>query len=75
MTKPASPAKIQWLKDGIAIVDGAFIAREEDLKYEAKQDGTVLKLVVNDVVDEDAGKYVLKVEEAVTEMRLTIRGK
>ena len=68
-------SKIRWLKDGVAIIDGTFIAREEDLKYQVTQDGADLKLVVNDVVDEDAGKYAVKVEEAVSEIDVAVRGK
>ena len=66
-------SKVRWTKDGVTIVDGTFVAREEDLKYEVTHDGVLLKLVVNDVADEDAGKYVVKVDEAVSEIDVLVR--
>merc|ERR1712142_325653 len=66
-------SKIRWLKDEVAIIDGTFIAREEDLKYEVIQDGAHLKLIVNDVDEDDAGKYAVKVEEAFSEIAIDVR--
>ena len=75
MTKPVPVSKIRWLKDGAAIVDGAIVQRQEDLKYEVSQDGAHLKLFVNDIGEEDAGIYAIQVEEAFHEIVVTVKGK
>ncbi|XP_014667690.1 PREDICTED: titin-like [Priapulus caudatus] len=58
-------ADVTWLKDGKPI-------RESGEKYEIVKNGTLRKLVINDVVREDKGRYVCQAGDNRTKADVTV---
>lgn len=58
---------MDWRKGRVTLKSGE--------KYEMKQEGHLIKLVVNDVEESDAGKYTCKTKDSQSSAELTVRGK
>ncbi|KAK9519341.1 hypothetical protein VZT92_022077 [Zoarces viviparus] len=63
LSKPGAP--VEWRK-------GRAILKPGD-KYEMKQEGRLTKLVVNDVEESDAGKYICKTKDSQSTAELTVQ--
>lgn len=65
LSKPRAP--VDWRKGRVTLKSGE--------KYEMKQEGHLIKLVVNNVDESDAGKYTCKTKDSQSSAELTVRGK
>ena len=65
LSKPGAP--VEWRK-------GRAVLKPGD-KYEMKQEGPYTKLVINNVEESDAGKYICKTKDSQLTAELTVEGK
>ncbi|KAM8873968.1 obscurin isoform 3-T3 [Spinachia spinachia] len=63
LNKPGAP--VQWRKGRATLEPGD--------KYEMKQEGRFTKLVVNNVEESDAGKYICKTKDSQSSAELTVQ--
>lgn len=61
------PAEVEWKK-------GQDVLKESS-KYEMSQDGTVAKLIIHELEEEDAGLYICMCGDQQTAAMLTVNGK
>lgn len=59
-------APVEWRKGRAMLKPGG--------KYEMKQEGRFTKLVVNNVEESDAGKYICKTKDSQSSAELTVQG-
>lgn len=64
LSKPGAP--VDWRKGRVVLKCGE--------KYEMKQDGRLIKLVINNVEESDAGKYTCKTKDCQSSAELTVKG-
>ena len=64
LSKPGAP--VEWRKGRAILKPGE--------KYEMKQEGPFTKLVVNNVEENDAGKYICKTKDSQSTAELTVQG-
>ncbi|XP_045905964.1 obscurin [Micropterus dolomieu] len=64
LSKPGAP--VEWRK-------GRAILKSGD-KYEMKQEGRLTKLVISNVEESDAGKYICKTKDSQSTAELTVKG-
>lgn len=65
LSKPGAP--VDWRKGRVVLKCGK--------KYEMRQEGRLIKLVINSVEESDAGKYTCKTKDSHSTAELTVRGK
>lgn len=65
LSKPGAP--VDWRKGRAVLRCGE--------KYQMKQEGCFIKLIVNSVEESDAGKYTCKTNDCQSSAELTVRGK
>ncbi|XP_032381171.1 obscurin [Etheostoma spectabile] len=63
LSKPGAP--VEWRKGRVILKPGE--------KYEMKQEGPFTKLVVNNVEENDAGKYICKTKDSQSTAELTVQ--
>lgn len=64
LSKPGAP--VDWKKGRVILKSGE--------KYEMKQEGCLIKLVINNVEESDAGKYTCKSSDCQSTAELTVKG-
>uniref|UniRef100_UPI0009B37A6A obscurin n=1 Tax=Monopterus albus TaxID=43700 RepID=UPI0009B37A6A len=64
LSKPGAP--VEWRKGRVILKPGE--------KYEMKQEGRLTKLVINNVKENDAGKYTCKTNDSQSNAELTVQG-
>lgn len=64
LSKPGAP--VDWRKGRVVLKCGE--------KYEMKQDGRLIKLVINNVEESDAGKYTCKTKDCQSSAELIVKG-
>ncbi|XP_019735716.1 obscurin isoform X2 [Hippocampus comes] len=64
LSKPGAP--VEWRKGRVLLSSGG--------KYEMKQEGPYTKMVVNNVQDSDAGKYICKTKDSQSTAELSVQG-
>lgn len=64
LSRPGSQA--EWRKGRVVLKPGR--------KYEMKQEGCLVKLVINHVEESDAGKYTCKTNNSQSTAELTVHG-
>lgn len=64
LSKPG--ARVEWRKGRVILKPG--------YKYEMKQEGCVTKLLINNIEESDAGKYICKTEDSQSAAELTVKG-
>ncbi|KAI3368742.1 hypothetical protein L3Q82_025731 [Scortum barcoo] len=64
LSKPGAP--VEWKKGRVVLKPGE--------KYEMKQEGRFTKLVINNVEENDAGKYTCRTKDRQSTAELTVRG-
>lgn len=57
---------MEWRKGRVILKPGE--------KYEMKQEGHLIKLIINNVEESDAGKYTCKTKHSQTSAELRVRG-
>ncbi|XP_051964162.1 obscurin [Xyrauchen texanus] len=65
LSKPGAP--VEWRKGRVILTAGD--------KYQMKQEGRLTKLVINHLVDGDAGNYTCKTKDAQSTAELMVQGK
>ncbi|XP_036067362.1 obscurin isoform X2 [Oryzias melastigma] len=63
LSKPG--ARVEWRKGRVILKPG--------YKYEMKQEGCVAKLIINNIEESDAGKYICKTEDSQSSAELTVK--
>ncbi|XP_020557934.1 obscurin isoform X4 [Oryzias latipes] len=63
LSKPG--ARVEWRKGRVILKPG--------YKYEMKQEGCVTKLLINNIEESDAGKYICKTEDSQSAAELTVK--
>ncbi|KAM9762435.1 obscurin isoform 2-T2 [Menidia menidia] len=63
ISKPGAP--VDWRRGRVILKPG--------YKYEMKQEGDVVKLLINNVEESDAGKYTCKTEDSQSTAELTVK--
>ncbi|XP_077390337.1 obscurin [Festucalex cinctus] len=64
LSKPGAP--VEWRRGRVLLSSGG--------KYEMKQEGPYTKLIVNNVQDSDAGKYICKTKDSQSTAELSVQG-
>ncbi|XP_044055731.1 obscurin isoform X3 [Siniperca chuatsi] len=64
LSKPGAP--VDWRKGRVILKPGE--------KYEMKQEGRLTKLVINNIEESDAGKYICKTKDSQSTAELTVQG-
>lgn len=64
LSKPGAP--VDWRKGRAVLKCGE--------KYQMKQDGRFIKLIINSVEENDAGKYTCKTNDCQSSAELTVKG-
>lgn len=64
LSKPGAP--VDWRKGRVILKPG--------YKYEMKQEGSLSKLIINNIEESDAGKYTCKSSDCQSTAELTVKG-
>lgn len=64
LSKPGAP--VDWRKGRAVLRCGE--------KYQMKQEGHFIKLIINNVEESDAGKYICKTNDCQSSAELTVKG-
>nr|XP_057930388.1 obscurin isoform X3 [Doryrhamphus excisus] len=64
LSKPGAP--VEWRRGRVLLSNGG--------KYEMRQEGPYTKMIVNNVEENDAGKYICKTKDSQSTAELTVQG-